>query len=81
MRRGIRRAVQASIMISYAIPLLAVLEFGFTGRIIIVTILAVATVLFMFIVKDRNGDKLFSSEKLNKRGPIYYFPLSLADDI
>lgn len=72
---------KAAIIATYLMPVAAIFEIIASRRFIIVPLMGFVVVLYLWNLKGSDGQRIFSVEKLEKAGPLYYFPLRLADEL
>jgi hypothetical protein len=68
-----------AILATYLLPAAAIVEFVLSRRIIIAPIVGFFVVLYLWNLKGPDGEKIFRVENLEKRGVLYFFPMSLAE--
>lgn len=72
---------KAAIIATYLMPVAAIFEIIVSRRLIIVPLIGFFVVLYLWNLKGPDGQKIFSVDKLERAGPLYYFPLGLADEL
>jgi len=72
---------KAAIMATYLMPIAAIIEIIVSQRLIFIPLIGFFVVLYLWNLKGSDGRKIFSVEKLERVGPLYYFPLRLADEL
>lgn len=72
---------KAAIIVTYLMPFAAIYEMITNQKLIIVPLIGFFVVLYLCNLKNSDGQKIFSVEKLERVGPLYYFPLRLADEL
>ena len=72
---------KAAIIATYLMPVAAIFEIIASRRLIIVPLIGFFIVIYLWNLKGSDGKKIFSVKKLERLGPLYYFPLRLADEL
>jgi hypothetical protein len=71
--------VKAAIIASWLIPFAAVVEIFVTHTMVYSPLTGCAIILYIWSLKDPAGKPIFTTNRMERFGFVYYFPLRLAD--